>query len=126
MEVHVDGAGRKDALRADETPDDGSVEEDAAVRAVELVDLVLGADVHDGAAKSPLQNCDLDDTSPEGGDGLRHEHGAPWNLHVLAQLQVLGEVKALSHGDVAVRLEEHHGDWTAWLDVTSQEFPMYW
>lgn len=45
LEVGVDGTGREDALGADETPDDGGVEEDAAVGAVEFVYLVLGADV---------------------------------------------------------------------------------
>lgn len=125
MEVGVDTAGGENALRSDETPDDGSVEEDAAIGAVELVDLVLGADVRDGAAKSPFEDCDLDDASPEGGDSLRPKHGPPWDLHILAQFQILYEIEALSHGDVAVGLEEHHGHWTARLDVTSQKFPAW-
>lgn len=123
LEVGVDGAGGEDALRADETPDDGSVEEDSTVGAVELVDLVLGADVRDGAAKCPFEDCDLDDTSPDSGNSLRHEHRPPWDLHILAELQVLNKVESLSHCDVAVCFKEHHCHWTAWLNVTSQEFP---
>ena len=84
LKIGVNGARGEDALGTDETPDDGSVEKYATVGAVELIDLVLGAHIFDGAAESPLEDCDLDDASPEGGDGLRHEHGTPWNLHVLA------------------------------------------
>ena len=84
LEVGVDGARGEDALRTDETPDDGSVEEDATVGAIELVDLVLSANIRDGAAKGPFEDCNLDDASPESGDSLRHEHGTPWDLHVLA------------------------------------------
>ena len=84
LEVGVDGSGGEDALRADETPDDGSVEKDTAVGAIELVGLVFGADVGNGAAESPFEHGDLDDAGPESGDGLGHEHGTPWNLHVLA------------------------------------------
>lgn len=84
LEIGVDRARREDALRADETPDDGSVEENAAVGAVELVGLMFGADIFDSAAKSPFEDCDLNDASPYSGDGLRHEHGTPWDLHVLA------------------------------------------
>lgn len=108
MEVHVDATWGEDALRPDETPDDGSVEEDAAVGAVELVGLVLGADILDGAAKGPLQDRHFHDAGPEGGDGLGHKHGTDGNLHVLAQLQILGEVEPLRHRDVAVGFEEHH------------------
>ena len=85
LEVDVDRSRRKDALRTDETPDDGGVEKDSTVGAVELVGLVLGANICNGAAKSPLEDCDLDDASPNCGDSLRHEHGTPWYLHVLAQ-----------------------------------------
>ena len=45
LEIGVDAARGEDSLRADKTPDDGSVEEDAAVRAVEFVDLVFRADI---------------------------------------------------------------------------------
>ena len=56
LEVDVDGSGGEDALRTDETPDDGSVEKDATVGTVELVGLVLGTDICDGSTKSPFED----------------------------------------------------------------------
>lgn len=124
LQVGVQGARGEDALRADEAPDDRGVEEDAPVGAVELAALVFGADVRDRAAEGPFEHPDLHDAGPDGGDGLRHEHGSPWDLHILAEFEILGEVEALSHGDVAVGLEEHHGHRTAGLDVSGYEFPV--
>ena len=83
---------------------------------------MFGADVGNGAAESPLKDGDLDDAGPDSGDGLGHEHGPPWNLHVLAQFQILGEVETLGHCDVAVGLEKHHGHRTARLNVSGYEF----
>lgn len=85
---------------------------------------MFGADVRDRAAEGPFEDADLHDAGPDGGDGLRHEHGSPWDLHVLAEFEILGEVEALSHGDIAVGLEEHHGYRAAGLDVSSYEFPV--
>lgn len=65
----------------------------------------------------------MDNTSPDSGDGLRHKQRPPRDFHVLAQFQILGEIKALGHCDVAIGFEKHHGYWTAWLDVSSYEFP---
>lgn len=45
LEVGVDGARGEDALGTDETPDNGSVEKDATIGAVEFIDLVLGAHI---------------------------------------------------------------------------------
>ena len=56
LEVGVDGSGGEDALWTDETPDDGSVEKDAAVGTVELVGLVLGTNICYGSTKSPLED----------------------------------------------------------------------
>ena len=84
LEVGVDGSRREDALRTDKTPDNGSVKKDTAVGAIELVGLVFGADVGNSSAESPFEDGDLDDAGPDGSDGLGHEHGTPWNLHVLA------------------------------------------
>ena len=122
LEVLIETADGENALGADEPPDDGGVEEDAAIGTVELVGLVFGADVGDGAAESPFQNADLHNTGPEGGNGLGHEHGAGRDLHVLADFQILGEVETLSHCDVAVRLEKHHSYGTTWLYVARDEF----
>ena len=121
LEVCVDGARAEDPLWAYQAPYDGSVEEDTAVGAIEFVGLVLGADVRDGAAEGPAEDGDLHDGGPEGGDGLSYEHGTPGNFHVHAEFEILGEVEALGHGDVAVGLEEHHCDGPAGLDVSRYE-----
>lgn len=43
-------------------------------------------------------------------------------MHVVTELQVLAEVKRLSHGDVTISLEHHHGDRVTRLNVTDDEF----
>ena len=60
LKVDVDATGRENALRANETPDDGGVEEDSSVRAGEAVLLVLGADAFDRSSEAPFKDSDLD------------------------------------------------------------------
>ena len=121
MEVCIEGARAEDSLRADQPPDDGSIEEDPTVGAVEFVGLVFGTDVGNSAAESPAEDGDLHDGGPEGGDRLGHEHRAPGDLHVHAEFKILGEVETLGHGDVAIRLEQHHCDRSTGLDVAGDE-----
>jgi len=54
LQVCVETSDGEDALRANQSPDYGCVEKDAAIGAVELVGLVFGADVLDGATESPF------------------------------------------------------------------------
>ena len=83
---------------------------------------MLGADVFDGVGEEgPAEDGDLDDAGPDRGDGLADEHGSRGDLHVLSELEVLREVEALGHGDVAVGFEEHHGEGFAGLDVAGHE-----
>jgi hypothetical protein len=44
------------------------------------------------------------------GAHLDDEHGAWWDLHVVAQLEILQEHDRLGHADVAVRLEGDVGE----------------
>ena len=120
-EVVVDLAGGEDAGGADETPDDGGGEEDAAVGALEVVDVFGRADVVD-VGEGPVEDADLDEAGPDGGDHLAGEEHAGRDFHVVAELEVGGEGEGLRHGDVAVRLEEHHGDGAAGLHVADDEF----
>ncbi len=121
LQVRIQAASREDALWADQAPYDGCIEENATSGAVELVGLMSGADIGDGAPKSPFQDADLHDAGPQGGDCLSHEHGSWWDLHVLAQFEILGEVEALSQGDVAVGFEKHHRYRATGLDITRYE-----
>lgn len=116
----VDLAGAEDALRADQTPDDGSVEEDATAGAGVVVDLLRVADVGDGA-KGPVQHGDLHDAGPHGGDDLAGEERPGRDLDVVTHLQVGGEGERLRHGDVAVRLEHHHREGPPGLHVPDDE-----
>lgn len=72
-----------DSLGADDAPDDGGVEEHASVGAHEVVGLMLGADVLDGA-EGPVHDANLDNGRPEAGDHLGHECDSGRDAHVVA------------------------------------------
>lgn len=55
-------------------------------------------------------------------DRLRAEHRPRRDLHVVAQLEVRGELERLRHSDVPPSLEEHHGNWTARKRVPDNKF----
>ena len=120
-QVAVELAGGENAGGADETPDDGGGEEDAAVGALEVVLVVGGADVFD-VSEGPVEDADLHEAGPDGGDHLAREEHARRHFHVVAEFEVGGEGQSLGHGDVAVGFEEHHGDWPARLHVADDEF----
>ena len=65
----VNLARGEDAAGADEAPDDGGVEEHAAIGAGEVGDLFRGADILDGA-EGPFHDGDLDEAGPGCCDGL--------------------------------------------------------
>ncbi|KAH6607395.1 hypothetical protein Trco_003708 [Trichoderma cornu-damae] len=117
----VEGAVAEDAGGADGAPDDGGRVEDAAAGARVVVLLVHGADVGD-VAQGPVHDGNLHNGGPHGGDELRREHDAGGHLHVVAELEVLGKVQGLGHGDVAVVFEHHHGEGPAGNHVADDEF----
>ena len=43
------------------------------------------------------------------------------NLHVVANLEIVGELQGLSHGDVTPGLEHHHSDGLAGEQVTDDQ-----
>lgn len=69
----------------------------------------------------PVENADLGDGGDERGDDLDEEHDARWNLHVVAEFEVGGELDTLGGGDVAVGDEEHVGDGAAGEDGAADE-----
>jgi len=105
---------------ANGTPYDGCGVEDSSTWAGVLILLVVIADVWN-VAHSPVVDCNLYDGRPEDGDALSPEHGAGRHFHVMPHLEILQEVKRLGHADVAVALEDHHGDWAAGKHVTDDE-----
>lgn len=124
LQVLVDGISGEQVLRPNGTPDDRGVVERLDVRAGKVAGSCRSANAFDGA-KCPLHRSELTETRPDGCNGLRGEQRALWNVHVVAELQVLTEVQCLSHDNVAKRLEHHHGDGVAGLKITDDELGKY-
>jgi len=62
-------------------------EENSPARAREVVGLCKGTDAVD-AAKSGIQDADLDEARERCGDHLTHEHCPGRNLHVMAEFEI--------------------------------------
>ena len=122
-EIHqtvVELTRTEDTRWADKTPDYRGVEEDAPAGTAVVVYLIPGADVFDGA-EGPIEDGDLDDGGPDGSHHLPGEEHARRDFHVVAHFEIRGEGKSLGHGNVAVRLEQHHGEGPAGLHVADDE-----
>lgn len=108
----VDCAGAKELAGPDDAPEDGAVEVDAGDGAGEAVDGLGGADAPD-VGEHPVEDADLGDGGDERSGDLDGEHDARRDLHVVAELEVGGELDALGRGDVAIGDEDHVGDGAA-------------
>ena len=87
----------------------GASSEAAILTHDEAIWLIRGAHALN-VREHPCLNTELDSAGDDGGDDLRPEHGAWRNLHVMAELEVGGELQRLGHRDVPPCLEHHHGD----------------
>ena len=76
LKVLVDRVGGEDTLRADKILDNKSVKEDAIIKIVKLINLILYIDVRDNVAESSLQNYDLNDISLDNNNDLRYKYKA--------------------------------------------------
>jgi len=94
----------------DDSPDDGGRAEDSSRGADEAVLLVIRAHALD-VAEHPGLDAELDGAGEGGADDLTEEHGARWDFHVVAELEVRREGESLSHGNVSPGLEHHHRHW---------------
>lgn len=117
----VDLAVGKLALGPNDSPDDTGGEEHPSVGTGVVVFLGGRAQVLDGAV-GPSQHGDLHQRTPDGGDELSREQEPGRELHVVAQLHVRNKSDGLVVGDVAKRLEEHHGQWLTRKHVTDDKF----
>jgi len=115
-------AGREDALRPKETPDDGGAEECFGGWTGEVRLLPDGAHVLD-TGESEVEDQNLHKAGNGGRCNLGREHGSRWDLHIVAaekglaalrnrgwhhlQLQVAHKSKRLRSGNVTVRFEHH-------------------
>jgi len=107
--AYVRGSGTEHAVWADDTPYDARREESAAVGAREVTFLKAGADVGD-VIKRPVHDCDLYESSPDGGDELCDKSGFGWDFHVVCEFEVLGEELGLTESDCAINFEDHDAD----------------
>jgi len=81
-------AGREDALRTEEAPDDGCTEEGFGGGTAEVRLLLEGADVLD-VGEGEVEHCDLDEAGDRGGYDLGHEHRLGRDFHVVAAESLL-------------------------------------
>lgn len=104
-------ADAPDLLGADGAPEHGGGEEGVFAGADKLEGRVLCAD----ALEVDLvgDDADADKGRDERGDHLREEGEARGDLDVVGELEVVAEVESVGAGDVAVRLEEAHGEGVA-------------
>lgn len=72
-------------------------------------------------AKGPVHDDNLHDCRPHRGDELRGEHDTRGHFHVMSELQILSKVQGLSHGNIAIILEHHHGKGPARHHITNDE-----
>lgn len=111
----------EESSRANGTPDNRGCVEDAATGTRIAVLLIIRADVGD-MTKGPVHNDNLHDCRPHRGEKLRGEHDTRGHFHVVAELQILSKVQGLSHGNITIILEHHHGNWPARHHITNDEF----
>lgn len=104
-----------------QSPDHRGIVEDSSARAIELADLVAAAHVREDATEGPEEDGSLHDARPERSDQLTKEHGSGRQLQVVAQFHVLHKGKSLSHCNVSISLEQHHGIWSSGQHVSDEE-----
>lgn len=108
-----------DLLGADGAPEHGGGEEGVLAGADELEGRVLCAD----AVEVDLvgDDADADKGRDQGGHHLREEGEAGRDLDVVGQLEIVAEVQGVRAGDVAVGLEEAHGEGVAFHEGAADE-----
>lgn len=112
-------ADAPDLLGADGAPEHGGGEEGVLAGADKLEGRVLCAD----AVEVDLvgDDGDADKGRDQGGDHLGEEGEARRDLDVVGELEVVAEVEGVGAGDVAVRLEEAHGEGVAFHKGAADE-----
>lgn len=74
--------------------------------AVETIDSLWCADSRN-VVEHPIENADLRKTGDDGNRELELEQDAWWNLHVVAEFEVRGELESLRGGNVSESRENH-------------------
>lgn len=86
----------------------------------EAVSLMGGAEVLDVGEHPPLYaelHCSANDSRYD----LTPEYRTRWDLHIVAQLEVIRETKCLGHGNIGPRLEHHHRNRATGEDISDNQ-----
>ena len=108
QETVVDGTSTEHLLRPKGTPDDGSGEESVDIGTGEVVLLLRCANIGDLRHLIVEGSC-ANESGNERSEHLAAESDPWWNVGVMGELEVLGEVEGVQGGDVSVDLEVVYG-----------------
>lgn len=100
-----------ESLGTDGTPEHSSREEGVLAGAEELERSILSTDISD--VDLVLDDANVDECGNQSRNHLGKEGEARGNLNVVGKLEIVGEAERVGAGDVAVRLEEAHGQGVA-------------
>ena len=115
----VNCTGAVHLLGTEGAPENGGSEEGVDAGAGEPILLVGCADVGD-LGHLVVENGSTDEGRYEGGDHLTVEGDPGWDVDVMRELEILGEVKGVGGRDVSVGLEVVHCGCVAWEPETSE------
>ena len=105
----VDGTGTEHLLGSKGTPEKGTGEEGVDVGTSEPALLVRCADIWD-LGHLVVENGGTDEGRHDGGDHLAVECDPGWNVDIMRELEIPGEVEGVRGRDISVRLEVVHRD----------------
>ena len=83
--------------------------------------ILVGRRADIGEIELEVQDTDGDERRDEGGDHLSEEGDTRGNVRVVGELEILSERDGVRGRDVAVRLEEVHGERVALEPGTTEE-----
>ena len=120
QETVVDRTGAEHLLRTEGTPKDGSGKESVVPRASEVILLLGQADIGD-LGHLVVENGRADKGGDKSRPHLAVEGDPGSDVHVMSELEILGEVESVRGCDVSVRLEVIHSGGVTREPETTEE-----
>ena len=108
QEIVVDGTGTEHLLGPKGTPQDGSGEENVETGTGEVVLLLRCANIVDLRHLIVEDSC-ADESGNKGSERLAAERDPRWNVGIMGEFEILGEVEGVLGCDGSVGLEVVHG-----------------
>ena len=116
----VDGTNTEHFLGSKSTPENGSSEESIESGTGEMVLLPRCANI--GYLRHLIvEDSRAHETGNKGSEHLAIESDPRWNVDVMGELEILGEVEGMRGGDVSVGLEVVHGGSIAGKPETTEQ-----